>query len=164
MRYLLQFNKYLNYVLLAVGGASLVLLTGLAVANMVLRLVGAPLQGSYELIGFCAAVSAALAFSYSQIRRDHIIVDIVTSKLSKTVNNILDKLNYMVSMTFFGIVAWQVYLYGVKIFVTGELSETLKVIFYPFIFAVSLGFACLSLTLLLDFFRALVEPSEERDA
>jgi TRAP-type C4-dicarboxylate transport system permease small subunit len=163
MRYLMQFNRYLNYMLLVIGGASLVFLTGLAAANMLLRLVYVPLQGTYELIGFCAAVVAAFGFSYTQIRKDHIIVDIITNKFSREINTLLDKVNYLVSTTFFGIVAWQAYLYGMKILATGELSETLKIVFHPFILAVSFGFACLSLTLFIDFLRALLEPPKERD-
>jgi TRAP-type C4-dicarboxylate transport system permease small subunit len=164
MRYLVQFNRYLNYVLLVIGGASLIFLTGLATANMLLRLVYTPLQGSYELIGFFAAVVAAFAFSYAQIRKDHIIVDIITNKFSREINALLDKVNYLVSATFFGIVAWQVFLYGMKILATGELSETLKIVFHPFILAVAFGFACLSFTLFIDFLRALLEPPKKRDA
>lgn len=162
MGYLLRANKYLNYGLLAVAGVSLLFLTGLAASNMLLRLFGAPLHGSYELIGFCAAVVAGFSFSYSQIRRDHILVDILTSRFSKDANNVLDKFNYIVSTVFFAIVAWQVYLYGRKLIATGELSETLKVVFYPFVLAVSFGFACLALTLLIDFLTALLEPPKER--
>ena len=54
-------------------------------------------------------------------------------------------------MVFFGVVSWQIYTWGMKIWESGELSETLKIIYHPFIFAVSLGFASLSLTALAQF-------------
>jgi len=48
-----------------------------------------------------------------------------------------------------------------KIWESHEVSETLKIIYHPFIFSVSLGFAVLSFTLLLDFFRTLLTAEEK---
>jgi hypothetical protein len=42
-----------------------------------------------------------------------------------------------------------------KISKSGEVSETLKIMFHPFIYSVSLGFAVFSLTLILDFLENL---------
>jgi len=40
-----------------------------------------------------------------------------------------------------------------KIEKTGELSETLKIIFHPFVYCLALGFAALALTLFIDLLR-----------
>ena len=42
---------------------------------------------------------------------------------------------------FFAIIAWQMYVWGMKIWDESEVSETLKMIYYPFVFACALGFA-----------------------
>jgi len=42
-----------------------------------------------------------------------------------------------------------------KISKSGEVSETLKIVFHPFIYSVSFGFAIFSLTLLIDFLKEL---------
>jgi hypothetical protein len=72
-------------------------------------------------------------------------------------------INYLVTLVFFGIVSWQVFVWGFKIWQVGELSETLKVIFYPFVLAVGLGFAVLTLVLLNDLLRTLFSPVERTD-
>ncbi len=46
---------------------------------------------------------------------------------------------------------------GMKIWESHEVSETLKVIYHPFIFCVSIGFAVLSLTLIVDFLKTLLK-------
>jgi len=79
----------------------------------------------------------------------------LTEKFPKRVNRILDGISYFVTMIFFAIVSWQVFVWGIKIWKSGEVSETLKIIFYPFIFSVGFGFALFSFTLLIDFLKNL---------
>jgi hypothetical protein len=62
---------------------------------------------------------------------------------------------------FFGAVAWEVFVWGRKIAAYGELSETLKIIYHPFVYGVSLGFALLSLALLVDFITTLFAPGRK---
>jgi hypothetical protein len=40
-----------------------------------------------------------------------------------------------------------------KISNSGEVSETLKIVFHPIIYCVALGFAVFSLTLIIDFLK-----------
>jgi TRAP-type C4-dicarboxylate transport system permease small subunit len=91
------------------------------------------------------------------------VVDILTEKFSKRTNRMLNAINYLVTLVFFGIVSWQVLVWGIKIWQVGELSETLKVIFYPFVLCVGLGFAVLTLVLLNDLLRTLFPPVERTD-
>jgi hypothetical protein len=52
-------------------------------------------------------------------------------------------------------VSWQVFAWGIKISKSGEVSETLKIVFHPFIYSVAFGFAVFSLTLIIDFLKNL---------
>jgi TRAP-type C4-dicarboxylate transport system permease small subunit len=79
----------------------------------------------------------------------------LTAKFPKRVNRILDGINYFITMIFFAIISWQVLVWGMKISRSGEVSETLKIVFHPFIYSVSFGFAVFSLTLIIDFLKNL---------
>ena len=46
------------------------------------------------------------------------------------------------------------------IMAAGEVSETLKVVYHPFVFGVAAGFCILTLTCLLDITRAFREDGE----
>src|SRR4030067_2048866 len=96
------------------------------------------------------AIVIAFALGHTQKRKDHIVVEILTEKFPKRVNRILDGINYFITTIFFAIVSWQVFVWGMKISKSGEVSETLKIMFHPFIFSVSVGFAIFSLTLIID--------------
>lgn len=150
----------LNKILTILGGVALLALMLLATGNVTLRIFHAPFRGAYEVVGFLGAVVIAFALGFTQKRKDHIVVDILTEKFSKPVNRVLDAFNYFITMVFFGIVSWQIFVWGIKIWRVGELSETLKIIFYPFVLSVGFGFAVLSLTLLNDLLKTL-SPRKE---
>jgi TRAP-type C4-dicarboxylate transport system permease small subunit len=154
MGYLEKIDDFLNKILLIVGSVAVLCLMSLATVNVVLRFFfSAPYRGAYELVGFMGAIVIAFALGYTQKRKDHIVVDILTEKFPKRVNRVLDGVNYFITTIFFILVSWQVFIWGMKISKSGEVSETLKIIFHPFIYSVSLGFAVFSLTLIIDFLK-----------
>ena len=153
-------NVFLNRILMVVGGVAVLGLMALATINVGLRVVGAPFSGTYEFVGFLGAVVIAFALGYTQKRKDHIVVDILTEKFPKRVNRVLDGISYFVTMIFFAVVSWQVFVWAIKIWQSQEVSETLKVIYYPFIFSVAVGFAVFSLTLIVDFLKNLQTREE----
>lgn len=162
MVFLVRLNGYMNKFLAFFSGVAVIVLTGIAAANMLLRIVYVPINGSYELIGFCGAVATGFALGYTQMRKDQIIVTIFTDKFSKKTNKALDVLNYLVNTVFFFIVAREVLKWGIKIGKAGEVSETLKIIYHPFIYCLSLGFALLSFCLLIDFLRAVSDKGGQK--
>jgi TRAP-type C4-dicarboxylate transport system permease small subunit len=150
-------NDFLNKILMVIGSLAVLLLMSIATVNASLRLpfIKSTWRGAYETVGFLGAIVIAFALGYTQKRKDHIVVDILTEKFPKRANRILDGINYLITMVFFAMVSWQVFVWGVKISNSGEVSETLKIVFHPFVFSVSFGFAVFSLTLLIDFVKNL---------
>jgi TRAP-type C4-dicarboxylate transport system permease small subunit len=150
MNYLEKMTVILNKIFLIVGGVAVLALMSVATANVVLRIFHIPFRGAYELVSFIGAIVIAFALGFTQQRKGHIVVDILTERFPKKLSKILDLVNHFVTMVFFAVVAWQIYRVGMQIWSSGELSETLKIIYHPFIFAVSAGFITLSLTALVQ--------------
>src|SRR5512136_948915 len=148
-------NRLINKVLMVLGNVVVLLLMSVATVNAFLRipLIKSSWRGAYETVGFLGAIVIAFALGYTQKRKDHIVVDILTEKFPKKVNRVLDGVNYFITMIFFAIISWQVFIWGMKISRSGEVSETLKIIFHPFIYSVAFGFAVFSLTLIIDFLK-----------
>jgi TRAP-type C4-dicarboxylate transport system permease small subunit len=155
MGYLEKINDFLNKSLMVMGSVAVLLLMTIATVNAFLRIpfIKATWRGAYETVGFLGAIVIAFALGYTQKRKDHIVVDILTEKFPKRVNRVLDGMNYFITTIFFAIVSWQIFVWGMKISKSGEVSETLKIVFHPFVYSVSLGFAVFSLTLILDFLK-----------
>lgn len=144
------------------GGAALVALMLLATANVVLRIVRVPVSGTYEVVSFLGAVVIAGALGYTQKRKDHIVVDILTDRFPKPVKRVLDAVSHALALVLFSIVSWQLFRFGRRLVRTGELSETLKIVFHPFVFLVAAGFAVLALTLFLDFMGVVLGKGDGR--
>jgi TRAP-type C4-dicarboxylate transport system permease small subunit len=157
MNYLEKINHFLNKILMFVGSVAVLLLMSIATVNAFLRIpfIKSTWRGAYETVGFLGAIVIAFALGYTQKRKDHIVVDILTEKFPKRVNRVLDGINYFITTIFFAIVSWQVFAWGIKISKSGEVSETLKIVFHPFIYSVAFGFAVFSLTLIIDFLKNL---------
>jgi len=157
MNYLERINVFLNKILMVLGSVAVLLLMAIATTNAFLRIpfIKSTWRGAYETVGFLGAIVIAFALGYTQKRKDHIVVDILTAKFPKRVNRVLDGINYFITTIFFAIISWQVLVWGMKISRSGEVSETLKIVFHPFIYSVSFGFAVFSLTLLIDFLKNL---------
>jgi TRAP-type C4-dicarboxylate transport system permease small subunit len=160
MDLLQKFVEFLNKIMLILGGIAVLALMLLATSNVTLRVFHAPFRGTYEFVGFLGAIVIAFALGYTQQRKDHIVVDILTERFSKQTNRVLDTVNYLVTMVFFAIIAWQIIVWGNKLVIGAEVSETLKIIYYPFVYSVALGFAIFSLTLLVDFLQTVFKRKE----
>jgi TRAP-type C4-dicarboxylate transport system permease small subunit len=161
MKYLESINVFLNRLLLILGGIAVIMLMSLATVNVVLRIFHIPYSGTYEMVSFLGAIVIAFALGYTQKRKDHIVVDILTERFSKQTNKVLNIISYGITMVFFAVVSWQIFIFGMTIWKSGEVSETLKIAYHPFIFGVSVGFAVLSLTIVIDFLKTIFMQEEK---
>lgn len=157
-----KIDNVLGRILLALSGAAVVALMLLATGNVVLRIFHAPYRGTYEIVSFLGAIGVAFALASTQRRKGNIVVDILSSRYPAPVRRAVDALSAGITSLFFGIVAWQVAVWGARLMAAGEVSETLKIVYHPFVFGVATGFGLLSLTSLLDIPRVLGKDRGER--
>ncbi len=161
MKALERISNFLNQVLLWIAGfflVSMILMTG---ANIVIRIFWMPLSGTYELMGYFGAIVTAFALGYTQAGRGHIAVDILVLRFTEKTRRILNGINYLICMVFFSIVGWQVARHATTLWKTGEVTETLRIIYYPFTYGVSLGCFVLALVLLVDLLKLFLGSKED---
>jgi len=156
-----RLSELLRRGLMIAGGVSLLALTLLATMNVALRIFRVPVSGTYEVVSFLGAIVTAGALGYTQKRKDHIVVDILSDKFPAKVKRALDRVSYALILVFFSVVSWQTFVYGKRLLRTGELSETLKIAYHPFVFLVGIGFAVLALTVLLDLIETVWTRKEK---
>lgn len=155
MAVLEKISNVLNQILLWIGGLFLIAMIAITGANIVIRLFWLPIRGTFELMGYFGAVVTAFALGYTQIKRGHIAVDIVVLRFSEKIQKILITVNYFICMLFFGIVTWQIFKYATTLWETGEVTETLGIVYYPFTYAVALGCLVLAFTFFVDFLKSI---------
>ncbi len=145
----------INNGLLWTGSFLLVLTMMEAVLNMALRPLARPIQGSFELMGFASAVVASFGLAHCQEVKNHICVDILFRKMPRGMRALLEALGNGLCCLFFGMASYRIALLALTMYRSGEVSETLRLPYYPFTAGVALGFAALSLTLFTDTLKAL---------
>ena len=160
MEVLERITKFLNHVLIGIAGVFLVAMVGLTCADILSRLLWVPILGSVELVALFGSVVTAFALGYTQLRRGHIWVDVLVSLFPDRVKRGLNIINCLVCMGFFAIVAWRITVWSTTLVRTGELTETLRIIYYPFSYAVALGCAVLCLVFLADCLKSLISLKE----
>ena len=136
------------------AGLSLVAMVLVTVGEMVFRMFGKPMAGTVEAIGWLAALTTAFSLGYTQIHHGHVSIDLFTKRLTPMVTAIVNMLVYLISTALFVIVTWNVFRYAGALKETGSLSETMKVIVYPWVYMVALGCAGLTFALLVDFLKS----------
>jgi TRAP-type C4-dicarboxylate transport system permease small subunit len=160
MDFLDRISRLLNRILIWIAGFFMVAMVLLTCSDVFLRLVWVPIRGSVELVAYFSAIVTAFALGYTQMRRGHTSVDVVVSLFPDKVRRALGGVNNLICMAFFALAAWRIAKWSTTIWETGEVSETLRIIFYPFSYGVSLGCFVLSLVFLTDLVKSL-RPQKE---
>ena len=101
------------------------------------------------------------ALGDTQRRGMHVMVDIPTRWFPKGAVRILEAVKFILTSAFFGLIGWKTFGYGLTLRASGEVSETLKLPYYPFIFCVALGFLVLALALLFDLILLFRKPEPQ---
>ncbi|MCK4533970.1 MAG: TRAP transporter small permease [Syntrophobacterales bacterium] len=136
------------------AGAIMVMML-LTFADVVLRLFRHPIPGTYEIVGLMGTVGVSFALAYTTAKKGHIMVEFLTNRMSKKVQFIVAATGEFFSAILFGIIAWQSALYALDLKRTGEVSLTIEMPVYPFVFSITIGCFLVCLILATDFYKSL---------
>ncbi|MEE9910870.1 MAG: TRAP transporter small permease [Deltaproteobacteria bacterium] len=150
-KYITRAGKGLNILACAAVVAMMLLST----ADVILRLFGKPIPGTYELVGFLGTVVVSFALAFTSIEKGHIAVEILVEKLPQRAQLAIEGFCNLIGALLFGVIAYQAVLYAVDIRKSGEVSLTLEISPFPFILGIAIGCALLCLLLAADFVKSL---------
>jgi TRAP-type C4-dicarboxylate transport system permease small subunit len=152
----------LHRAMLVIAGLALAAMTLITIGNIGSRLLYAPIKGTVELTGFFGAIAAAFALGATQQKRGHTSVDILIQKFSPRTRKALLGINAALGAVFFCLAGWQLITWGTTLRLTGEITETLRIIYYPVVYAVALGCFAMTLTLTAECIHALRDSNGTR--
>jgi TRAP-type C4-dicarboxylate transport system permease small subunit len=160
MRVLEKISRILNRTFVLIAGAFMVAMILITCANIFLRIVWVPIKGTFELMGFFGAVATALVLGHTQLKKAHISVDILVNGFSPRIRTVFNGVNYLICMIFFAVLGWQISRLATTLWKTGEVTETLRIVYYPFTYGVALGCFLLALVLLVDLLKLFFTKNE----
>ena len=141
------FVTWLSRFLDRVAGWSLVGMMLLTIADVVLRLFRRPILGTYEIVGLLGAIVIAFAMPHTTHQRGHVAVEIVVSRLSPSAQAVIGLITRILGIFLFGLIAWECAHYGNDLKTAGEVSMTLRLPFYPVLYAIALAAAVVCLVI-----------------
>jgi TRAP-type C4-dicarboxylate transport system permease small subunit len=121
-----------------------------------------PLLGGLEILELSMAVLGGFAMLYTTTQRGHISVDLFFIRFSRRTQVILESFGSLLGFGIWGLIAYQVYLLGIRLLKSGESTNLLRIPLSPFQFILALGVALYSLTLLIQSLRPLISKESEK--
>ncbi len=153
-KFTVSISQWLNWV----GGIGLVAMLGIIIADIIgIRFFRWPIPGAIEMVGFISMVVVAFAMTHTLLIRGHIQVEFFVRHLPPRGQAATTAITSLLGLGLFALLAWQSYEYGRLLHITGEVSMTQRIPFYPFVYA--LAFCCIPvcLALLIDFLKAMMK-------
>lgn len=156
IRAVLKSSKFMN----VVGGAILVFMMLLTVFDVVLRWVGTPIAGTYELMGYCGALVIGFALAQTSLDDANVTMDILTQRLPPMRKDVLLVITKVACLILFIFISWSLFLKGCDLQEGKEVSPTLRVPFYPVAYALAVCGFLECIVLLCDVIRIVVQGGE----
>lgn len=122
------------------AGWALVAIMLLVVGNVILRLLGHPIEGTYELVCFLASMSIGLALAQCALEDGHLSITFLVDRLPRRLGAIILFCGYAVTVVFLAFTAWAIGRYATSMVSSGEVGMNTHIPFYPFIYLITLGF------------------------
>lgn len=144
-----------------IGVAFMTLMMLLTVSDVIMRyLFNRPIMGSFELTQFFMAILVSFGISYTAIKKGHVGVDIIISRLSRKTRMIVNMITQLLALVLFSLVSWRNIDQAINVKANGTTSSVLLIPVFPFVYVFAFGCALLSLVLLLDFIESILGVSE----
>ncbi|MGM0858346.1 MAG: TRAP transporter small permease [Pseudomonadota bacterium] len=144
------FNLLISRVLLFVAGVALLAIVLLVTTNIIMRQVADSFGGTSEIVGWLTAIVVAFSLAHAQLHKAHVELDILFARFHPRLQAVIQALVMVASLLFFAMVALKLWEYGYAAMERGMVSQTLRIMLYPVIYLVALGFSAFCLILLAD--------------
>lgn len=109
-----------------------------------------PIAGTYELVSFMGSVAVAFAMAHTSVEKGHVAVSLLVQLLPRRVQAAVHTVTGTCSFLFFALISWRCAQYAGHMRGTGEVSMTLQLPFYPFVYGIALASTLVCVVLLVE--------------
>ncbi|MCL2513801.1 MAG: TRAP transporter small permease [Oscillospiraceae bacterium] len=143
------------------AGVCMFSVMALVLANIIMRNVfKQPITGTVEIVGLLVATGLGLAMANCEMLDGHIGMDI-DLPFSPKIGKFIEILKYLISLGFWGLVAWRIFIFASTSYVNGRVTATASIPVYPFIFILGVSMFCLCVALMYKLVCAVKKPAAE---
>jgi TRAP-type C4-dicarboxylate transport system permease small subunit len=124
------------------------------VANIIIRIFGRVVPGSYETIELMIVVTIAFALPYCGMHNGHVSVDLILKAFPERVQGVVNVFKHLITMIFWGALGVVAYTIG---FEKGwlEITDYFRLSYLPFRMVFGLGLLFLALHFMIELYHSL---------
>lgn len=139
-----------------IGGVILISMMLITVFDVMLRSIGRPMSGTYDLVALGGALIIGFSIPYTTMKKGHIVVDVLTQGLSERGQKMLNICTRLISLGICFMIGWHLIKLGVDYYNKHEGSQTLQLSFYPIAYGLAVGFFIQCLANIAEIFEAVL--------
>ena len=131
--------EWLCNVMSIIAGLILLIMMVVTLADVALRYFGRPIVGAYEIVAFLGVAVIAFALPRASALKTHVYVDLLIDKLPAKAQRVMKTITRILVFLMFLGAAWYFVNMGMNYIATKTVTMSLKVPFYPVVFALALS-------------------------
>ncbi len=161
MNRLKPFVSRFSAAMAVIAGATLVAVMLMTVIDVILRYFGQPIVGIYDIVALGGAVIIGFSMPLAAERKVHVYMEMGLQAYNRTVKRVLLLVTRMIVFGISFIVAWNLIQLGIDFHRTGEVSLTIKIIYYPIAIGLGLCFIVQMLVLAVQILQVFSGGNDE---
>lgn len=135
-----RFLRLASSVLNVIGGTALTVMMFLTVSDVISRSVGHPILGAYEMVTLLLAIVIGFSIPKVSLDKGHVIMEFLVEKLSHRSQAVMITFTRILCIFLFAVIGYNLFIIGNEFRMSGEVSSTLKIPFFPIAYCV--GVCC----------------------
>ena len=147
------------HILVVMAGLGVLTMVAVTCIDVILRLPGInrSLFGAYDIVKITGALTLAATLPYTTAVKGHVAIEYFFHKLNRRGRIVVDTIIRLMGMTLFAFLSWRSFIYGLDLYRTGQVSQTLQlpVFWIPYV----IGFCCGIVVLVIG--HNLLHPGQE---
>ena len=129
--------RFVSKLLNIIAGISVTGMMLLTVTDVLLRAVGRPIVGTYEIVALSLALVIGFGIPQVSLDRGNVYMDLLLEKLSKRGRKLMNTSTRVLCLILFGFLGYNLFNVGARFHASGEVSATIKIPFYPVAYGVA---------------------------
>lgn len=135
-----------------IAGAALIVVMLLIGADIIGRIFGHPVPGTYEIVSLAGGLILGLALPATSMAREHVSTDFLTDRISPGLKRCFFIATRLIGIGIFLLSGYGMVMMGVRLRDSGEVTAVLAFPFYYVVYALGGAFLVQTLVLISELF------------
>ena len=136
----LWFTEKISRLMNVIAYTALTFIVLLTITDVILRIFRHPIIGTFEIVQLAGAVVIAFGVPITSWSRGLIYVDFLVNKFPNRLKNSINILTRVIGIAIFIFIGYNLFKFATDLMVSGEVTPTKQIPFYPIVYA--MGVAC----------------------